>query len=131
MEKEFERVSVCIYCTVMTVSLSRSLSFVLLLSHALSRSFAISLCALFCLCVCARACVCFCLCVCVCFPRYDRNKLVLKEVHNVQYVSCMNPTAGSFTINPRLQVHSHSHTRPHTYIHTYTRVQVRIMQHND
>lgn len=23
---------------------------------------------------------------------------------NVQYVSCMNPTAGSFTINPRLQV---------------------------
>ncbi|KAA8581019.1 hypothetical protein FQN60_015325, partial [Etheostoma spectabile] len=36
---------------------------------------------------------------------YDRNKLLLKEVHNVQYVSCMNPTAGSFTINPRLQRH--------------------------
>lgn len=36
--------------------------------------------------------------------RYDRNKLSLKEVRNVQYVSCMNPTAGSFTINPRLQV---------------------------
>ncbi|KAK2835022.1 hypothetical protein Q5P01_015506 [Channa striata] len=36
---------------------------------------------------------------------YDRNKLVLKEIHNVQYVSCMNPTAGSFTINPRLQRH--------------------------
>lgn len=36
--------------------------------------------------------------------RYDRNKLSLKEIMNVQYVSCMNPTAGSFTINPRLQV---------------------------
>uniref|UniRef100_A0A668AEI7 Dynein axonemal heavy chain 17 n=1 Tax=Myripristis murdjan TaxID=586833 RepID=A0A668AEI7_9TELE len=36
---------------------------------------------------------------------YDRSKLLLKEVHNVQYVSCMNPTAGSFTINPRLQRH--------------------------
>lgn len=48
-------------------------------------------------------------CVCVIdgmlFPlRYDRSKLQLKEIHNVQYVSCMNPTAGSFTINPRLQV---------------------------
>ncbi|XP_072501166.1 dynein axonemal heavy chain 9 [Notamacropus eugenii] len=36
---------------------------------------------------------------------YDRNKLFLKEVMNVQYVACMNPTAGSFTINPRLQRH--------------------------
>ncbi|XP_034049709.1 dynein heavy chain 9, axonemal [Thalassophryne amazonica] len=36
---------------------------------------------------------------------YDRNKLLLKEIHNVQYVSCMNPTSGSFTINPRLQRH--------------------------
>nr|XP_040125391.1 dynein heavy chain 9, axonemal isoform X7 [Ictidomys tridecemlineatus] len=36
---------------------------------------------------------------------YDRSKLSLKEVMNVQYVSCMNPTAGSFTINPRLQRH--------------------------
>ncbi|XP_078081541.1 dynein axonemal heavy chain 9 [Mustelus asterias] len=36
---------------------------------------------------------------------YDRAKLSLKEIHNVQYVSCMNPTAGSFTINPRLQRH--------------------------
>nr|XP_029540762.1 LOW QUALITY PROTEIN: dynein heavy chain 9, axonemal [Oncorhynchus nerka] len=36
---------------------------------------------------------------------YDRSKLLLKEVHSVQYVSCMNPTAGSFTINPRLQRH--------------------------
>ena len=36
---------------------------------------------------------------------YDRQKLTLKEVHNVQYVACMNPTAGSFTINPRLQRH--------------------------
>ncbi|XP_071813348.1 dynein beta chain, ciliary-like isoform X2 [Apostichopus japonicus] len=36
---------------------------------------------------------------------YDRTKLTLKEIHNVMYVSCMNPTAGSFTINPRLQRH--------------------------
>ncbi|XP_059938624.1 dynein axonemal heavy chain 9 isoform X1 [Mesoplodon densirostris] len=36
---------------------------------------------------------------------YDRNKLSLKEVMNVQYISCMNPTVGSFTINPRLQRH--------------------------
>lgn len=41
----------------------------------------------------------------LCFARrYDRTKLSLKEITNVQYVSCMNPTAGSFTINPRLQV---------------------------
>ncbi|RZC39341.1 MT, DHC N2, AAA 7, DHC N1 and/or AAA 9 domain containing protein [Asbolus verrucosus] len=36
---------------------------------------------------------------------YDRQKLSLKDIHNVQFVSCMNPTAGSFTINPRLQRH--------------------------
>ncbi|KAJ8925640.1 hypothetical protein NQ315_009485 [Exocentrus adspersus] len=36
---------------------------------------------------------------------YDRQKLTLKDIHNVQFVSCMNPTAGSFTINPRLQRH--------------------------
>ena len=36
---------------------------------------------------------------------YDRQKLIAKEIHNTQYVACMNPTAGSFTINPRLQRH--------------------------
>ncbi|XP_054276549.1 dynein beta chain, ciliary [Macrosteles quadrilineatus] len=36
---------------------------------------------------------------------YDRTKLTLKDIHNCQYVACMNPTAGSFTINPRLQRH--------------------------
>lgn len=36
---------------------------------------------------------------------YDRSKLTLKEIQNCQYVSCMNPTAGSFTINPRLLRH--------------------------
>ena len=36
---------------------------------------------------------------------YDRTKLSLKDVHKTQYVSCMNPTSGSFTINPRLQRH--------------------------
>ncbi|GAB1597647.1 dynein beta chain, ciliary isoform X1, partial [Argonauta hians] len=36
---------------------------------------------------------------------YDRTKLTLKEIHNTQYVACMNPTAGSFTIDARLQRH--------------------------
>ncbi|XP_067457869.1 dynein axonemal heavy chain 11 isoform X1 [Thunnus thynnus] len=36
---------------------------------------------------------------------YDRQKWTLKEIHNTQYVACMNPTAGSFNINPRLQRH--------------------------
>ncbi|XP_077689901.1 dynein axonemal heavy chain 17 [Eretmochelys imbricata] len=36
---------------------------------------------------------------------YDRNKLTLKDVHNCQYVACMNPTSGSFTIDSRLQRH--------------------------
>ncbi|XP_076453714.1 LOW QUALITY PROTEIN: dynein beta chain, ciliary-like [Babylonia areolata] len=36
---------------------------------------------------------------------YDRQKLSLKDIHNTQYVSCMNPTAGSFTIDSRLQRH--------------------------
>lgn len=35
---------------------------------------------------------------------YDRTKLTLKEINNTQYVACMNPTSGSFTIDPRLQV---------------------------
>ncbi|KAG7298071.1 hypothetical protein JYU34_018841, partial [Plutella xylostella] len=34
---------------------------------------------------------------------YDRQKLTLKEVANCMFVSCMNPTAGSFSIDPRLQ----------------------------
>ncbi|CAI9715296.1 Hypothetical predicted protein [Octopus vulgaris] len=34
---------------------------------------------------------------------YDRVKLTLKDIHNAQYVACMNPTAGSFTIDARLQ----------------------------
>ncbi|XP_033023836.1 dynein heavy chain 11, axonemal-like [Lacerta agilis] len=36
---------------------------------------------------------------------YDRQKLILKEIHNCQYVTCMNPTAGSFSVNQRLQRH--------------------------
>ncbi|XP_019507533.1 PREDICTED: dynein heavy chain 11, axonemal [Hipposideros armiger] len=36
---------------------------------------------------------------------YDRQKTMLKEIHNCQYVACMNPMVGSFTINPRLQRH--------------------------
>lgn len=36
---------------------------------------------------------------------YDRSKLTLKEVHNCQFMSCMNPTAGSFFIDQRLQRH--------------------------
>ncbi|VDN97799.1 unnamed protein product [Rodentolepis nana] len=36
---------------------------------------------------------------------YDRTKLTLKEITDAQYVTCMNPTAGSFTIDSRLQRH--------------------------
>jgi dynein heavy chain len=36
---------------------------------------------------------------------YDRQKLSLKEIHNCQFVACMNPTAGSFNITQRLQRH--------------------------
>ncbi|XP_023292211.2 dynein beta chain, ciliary [Lucilia cuprina] len=36
---------------------------------------------------------------------YDRVKMTLRDIHNCQFVSCMNPSAGSFTIDPRLQRH--------------------------
>ncbi|KAG9396803.1 Dynein heavy chain and region D6 of dynein motor [Carpediemonas membranifera] len=36
---------------------------------------------------------------------YDRQKLTLREIKNCQMVAAMNPTAGSFTVNPRLQRH--------------------------
>lgn len=42
--------------------------------------------------------------LCCYLSRYDRQKLALKEIHNTQYVACLNPQAGSYTINPRLQV---------------------------
>jgi dynein heavy chain, axonemal len=34
---------------------------------------------------------------------FDRSKLTQKNINATQYVACMNPTAGSFIINPRLQ----------------------------
>jgi dynein heavy chain len=36
---------------------------------------------------------------------YDRTKLTIKNFTGVQYIAAMNPTAGSFTVNPRLQRH--------------------------
>jgi dynein heavy chain len=36
---------------------------------------------------------------------YDRGKLQLRNIANCQYIACMNPTAGSFVINPRMQRH--------------------------
>uniref|UniRef100_A0A1I8PY36 AAA+ ATPase domain-containing protein n=1 Tax=Stomoxys calcitrans TaxID=35570 RepID=A0A1I8PY36_STOCA len=36
---------------------------------------------------------------------YDRQCLQLKNIRNCQFAACMNPTAGSFTIDPRLQRH--------------------------
>lgn len=36
---------------------------------------------------------------------YDRNKLNLKDIRNCQFAASMNPTSGSFTIDPRLQRH--------------------------
>lgn len=37
--------------------------------------------------------------------RYDRQRLQLKDIRHCQFAACMNPTAGSFTIDPRLQRH--------------------------
>lgn len=34
---------------------------------------------------------------------YELQKMTLKNISNTQVVSCMNPTAGSFAIDPRLQ----------------------------
>lgn len=36
---------------------------------------------------------------------YDRTKLTIKEIQGCMYVAAMNPTAGSFVVNPRLQRH--------------------------
>ncbi|ETW07727.1 hypothetical protein H310_02174 [Aphanomyces invadans] len=36
---------------------------------------------------------------------YDRAKFTVKQVVDCQFVTCMNPTGGSFYINPRLQRH--------------------------
>ena len=36
---------------------------------------------------------------------YDRGDMSLKDIKNIQYITCMNPTSGSFTIDPRCQRH--------------------------
>jgi dynein heavy chain len=36
---------------------------------------------------------------------YDKNEIELKQIQNSQYMACMNPTSGSFTITPRMQRH--------------------------
>jgi dynein heavy chain len=36
---------------------------------------------------------------------YDRAAMTIKGAKGVHYVTCMNPTVGLFTINPRLQRH--------------------------
>ena len=36
---------------------------------------------------------------------YDKHKILLKEVVGCQFAAAMNPTAGSFTITPRMQRH--------------------------
>lgn len=36
---------------------------------------------------------------------YDRGKLTAKNIQSCQYVAAMNPSAGSFQVNPRLQRH--------------------------
>lgn len=36
---------------------------------------------------------------------YDKAKLLAKHISDTQYIAAMNPTAGSFLINPRLQRH--------------------------
>ena len=37
--------------------------------------------------------------------RYDRQKLTSCDIHNCQYVACINPTAENFTIDSRIQRH--------------------------
>lgn len=37
--------------------------------------------------------------------RYDKHKILQKEVGGTQFVACLNPTAGSFFITPRMQRH--------------------------
>ncbi|CAB1104525.1 unnamed protein product [Ectocarpus sp. CCAP 1310/34] len=39
------------------------------------------------------------------YTRYAASKLVVQNISDCQYVAAMNPTAGSFQINPRLQRH--------------------------
>jgi dynein heavy chain len=36
---------------------------------------------------------------------YDMTKLAIKEIVSTQMLASMNPTAGSFIVNPRLQRH--------------------------
>jgi len=36
---------------------------------------------------------------------WDRAKIQVKDIGSTQYMCCMNPTAGSFIVNPRLQRH--------------------------
>merc|ERR1719316_2578762 len=36
---------------------------------------------------------------------WDRAKITIKDIGNTQFMCCMNPTAGSFTVNQRLQRH--------------------------
>jgi dynein heavy chain len=36
---------------------------------------------------------------------YDKGKLTVKDIKNTQLIAAMNPTAGSFIVNPRLQRH--------------------------
>lgn len=35
----------------------------------------------------------------------DRSKMQMKDISNTQVLAAMNPTAGSFTVNPRLSRH--------------------------
>lgn len=34
---------------------------------------------------------------------YDRSKLTIKNVYNIMFVSCMNPTSGNSQVDLRLQ----------------------------
>merc|ERR1719506_960946 len=36
---------------------------------------------------------------------YDLSKLTTKTIQGTQYIACLNPTAGCFFVNPRLQRH--------------------------
>ena len=59
--------------------------------------------------------------------RYDRTKWSLKQIQGVQYVACMNPTAGSYTIDPRCQRHFATFAMPMPNSETCAQIYSRVL----
>ena len=58
---------------------------------------------------------------------YDRQKLFQKDIHNIQFVACMNPTAGTFNITTRLARHFSSFSVNFPYPETLQNIYVKIL----